>query len=258
MMTPAVLSDHFGDRLCRPLTTAEAARFSKISLFSVVFSNRSGSTLLADSLYRRGLPIPPQVEILDPELIVQVAVTEQKASVTDYFVDTIFGWTDQGVCGFKAGVDQLRWLEAIGLLERFKARRLIQICRSDKVAQAVSLFIARGTGQWHHAMQARRRPDDIAYSAAGIREALATIERMDADIQSYAACMQLPIHRLDYESLVTNPQQVLDECCQFLEWDSGSARVRGNAVPPLKSQYTALNAEFAARFIREERARNQG
>ncbi|WP_439100617.1 Stf0 family sulfotransferase [Congregibacter sp.] len=249
----SAISDYFGEQLLRPFTEVEQLSLAKTDVFGIAFSNRSGSTLLADLLYRRGLPIPPQVEILDPQLVQQVSKQEHKQTFTDYFVDTVLGWTDGNVCGFKFGVAQLDWLDNLGMLGQFKSLRLIHIFREDRVAQAVSLFVARMTGQWHHAMQAKLELKESDYSAEGIRNAYQTISNMESAISEYLAVHRPPVHHLSYEALLEDREEELQKCCDFLGWKGPPVnRAVENAVPPLISQHTHLNDYFAERFAREE------
>jgi LPS sulfotransferase NodH len=241
----------FDGKALRPLTEAEKSALANIGLFCVLFSNRSGSTLLCDSLYRRGLPIPPQVEILDPTLIEQVVREHKIPSFTDYFLSTILGWTRSGMVGFKAGASQLLWLEERAYLSCFSSLRLLAMRRRDKVAQAVSLYLAQQSGHWHSGMQPARPPADVPYDARKIQLALDTVSAMDCAIDDFANARGLPLLALEYEDLLARPQNLLSECCEFLDWREAPDPDFQPAVPSLKKQATALNEEYRRRFLAE-------
>lgn len=251
MTTKGPIGSVYGGEAFRPFTDAERAALAEIDLFCVLFSNRSGSTLLCDSLYRRGLPIPPQVEILDPSLIARVSAEAQLASFTDYFLSTVLGWASSGVVGFKAGASQLAWLDELGYLDCFRSLRLISISRRDKVGQAVSLYLAQQSGQWHSGMQSQRASADVPYDAARIRSALDAIATMETGIDDFARARELSVLAVVYEELLENPEEVLSRCCKHIAWTQAPDPDFRPAVPALKKQATALNDDYRKRFLAE-------
>ena len=235
----------------RPLADAERSALAGIDLFCVLFSNRSGSTLLCDSLYRRGLPIPPQVEILDPSLVAKVSQEAAIPTFTDYFVTAVLGWAKSGAVGFKAGAAQLAWLDELGYLGCFRSLRLLSTARRDKVAQAVSLYLAQQSGQWHAGMPASLAPEEVPYDAQGIAAALETVTGMDAAIRDFAQQSGAPLLELMYEDLLERPDEVLTHCATYLDWAQVPDADFQPAVPPLRRQATAINARFRQRFLAE-------
>ena len=242
----------FGNAPLRPLNATELAELGATDLFAIVFSNRSGSTLLADTLYRRGLPIPPQVEVLDVDLIEQQLTHENINSFSDYLMSTVLGWRRHNLCGFKLGPQQLLWLREIGVLEAFRSVRLLRTYRSDVVAQAVSLCIARQTGAWHSGMGGDRRADELAYDGSAIAIALKDIRAMEALCDRAVAMLRLPPYRIEYEALREDRDAVVRGCCEFLGWEHPPDPDFVPEVPALRTQRSEVNTVFADRFRAEE------
>ena len=53
------IADYFGQSMLRQMSAAERKRLAALDLFFIAFTNRCGSTLLAELLNQRGLGIPP-------------------------------------------------------------------------------------------------------------------------------------------------------------------------------------------------------
>lgn len=238
----------FGPIESRELTGDEAEFLASTRCFCVLFSNRSGSTLLSDSLFRRGLPIPPQVEIMDVDLMAEHI--SDYGTPLDYILGTLKGWASSGRVGLKVGIGQLAWLSNAGLIQRFAEFKIIRIRRVDVIAQAVSLFLARETGQWHSNM-APSQTHKPSYNEAAISAALNEIRLTETAIDDFINLHKPPALVLTYEALVEEPVAVLDRCCAFLEWDSDCPEKFGEGIAPLRRQADGVNASFSARYRHE-------
>lgn len=245
------LRSQFSGPALRELSEDERSALGDIHFGAIVFANRSGSTFLSDSLYRRGLPFPPQVEVLNADLVGRVCREEGKSSFTDYFLSTVLGWARYGLCGFKVGAQQLQWLQEAGLLGVFASTRVLRVRRRDRIAQAVSLFIARSTGSWHATMKIDRQPDEFDYDADAISQALQDIVTMEQDIDRVLRDRNLATLDVYYEDLVDSTGQVLARCADFLGWVRAVDPGFYPQVEPLTSQHTPRNTRFVERFRRE-------
>ena len=72
-----------------------------------------------------------------------------------------------GQVGFKISIGQLFDLTRTGLLKHFKSMKLLHSVRRDRLAQAVSHYIAKASGQWS-TTEASAPDQTVPYSAEDI------------------------------------------------------------------------------------------
>ena len=121
--------------------------------YVMAFSYRSGSTFVVGDLARSGLGRPT-------EYFQTPRYEESGLAVADYVLQTVATESVDGLFGCKIsweeGATLLRRLEAEGAVapgttldELFPDVRFLHLTRTDTLAQAVSWWRARHTGEWH-------------------------------------------------------------------------------------------------------------
>jgi trehalose 2-sulfotransferase len=239
---------YFGPAIFRDLSTDEIAQLAQLEIFFVMFTNRCGSTYLTELMHQVGFGIPPKAEIFNSDLLIAACRQHGIESFTQYFLQAVLGWQAQGQVGFKIGAQQLFWLTRTGLLAHFKSVRIVNAVRADKVAQAVSLFIARETGQWHSAMAKTGETAKIAYSRDDILQCLQSIHQGQALISYYAQVHNVCLLETSYENTLENPDREITRIAEFL----GAHHLAGSPVEPsaisISKQGNEDNRRLCARF----------
>lgn len=245
------IESYFGDALLRPLDDREVQLLAGIDLFFVAFSNRSGSTLLCELLYQSGLPIPPRAEIFNSESILPVCTEHGIPTFTDYFMQVVEGWHRGGSVGFKIGPRQLFWLSRSGLLNHFKHISIVNSLRTDRVAQAVSLYIARHTGQWQSNMEKQCDAAELSYSAEQIVRALRQITDDQSLVEYYAHLHEVARIEVVYEDMLAQPDGEVRRVLDFLALPVPlDLNVDLDAVN-IQRQSSSKNAELVQLFRRD-------
>ena len=254
----AGIERHFGERLLRPLSDEERDRCARLRVFCLLFSNRSGSTLLADTLFRAGFPIPPQVEPFNADLVIATACEHGMDSFVDYLLALVQNWPEHGWLGFKIGPRQFAWLARLGLLELFREVRVLTCGREDKLRQAVSLYVARATNSWHSGMPAGTDPDALPYCRETLLACLREVLESERLIEYLCALHGPERFATRYEGLLDDAPAVVAAAGRFLAIDpQPRARVDPVARPPLRRQSSSVNDRLLAQ-LREELALGAG
>lgn len=242
------IEQHFGDALSRPLSDKETQLLASLDIFFVAFSNRSGSTLLSEMLFQCEVAVPPKAEVFNSDSVIPVCVEHGIPTFTDYFLQVVGGWHKAGLVGFKIGPRQLFWLTRSGLLRHFNSVKVINSLRRDRVLQAVSLYIARHTGQWQSHMDTRADADAIAYSATEIAGALRQITDDQLLIEYYAQLHGIACLKIVYEDLLADSDHELRRALDFLDVAvPANFSADLNAVT-IERQWSAKNDELAQLF----------
>ena len=243
---------YFGDRLLRSLTAAEQARLGRLRLFCLLFSNRSGSTLLADTLYRAGFPIPPQVELFNADLVIDTAGDAGIDSFVDYLMAIADGWCDRGCLGFKIGPRQFAWFARLGLLAPFREVRVLTCDRQDKLRQAISLHLARQTDSWHSAMPPTRDRSAVGYRREVLLACLQEVLETERLIDYLCTLHGLSRLAVSYEDVVAHASTVVADVGEFLGIEVQPREAVDPAmVPPLEPQSGPVNEELLATLLEE-------
>ena len=242
---------YFGDACYRPLTAVEVKKLEALSLVVVAFTNRSGSTLLTSLLNQAGVGVPPRAEVFNSDSVTLVAKAHDIPSFTDYFLDVTLGWARDDVVAFKLGPRQLFWLTKVGLLSAMADVRLVNVVREDVIAQAVSLYLARVTGQWHSDMNAAVEASTIPYSHTGILDALQTISVDQYLIRYYSDLHGLHSRTVSYESLVQSPETTTRDVLHSLEIEVSPSNIIDVAAVAVRQQATDHNRQLVEKFRTE-------
>ena len=236
----------FGDQFQRELTSEEITELSSVTFCPILFGNRSGSNLLSDTLFRAGLGFPEHGEPLNVASVERISNRHNLETFTDYFLFLTRQWRRHNTVGFKISIGQLFDLTRTGLVSHFANIKLLHSVRRDKVAQAVSHYIAKASGNWSSKSEDLSQ-NDILYSAEDILRFLRRGARLQADFELYQT-----IHGFDgievwYEDLIRQPHDQVSTVAAFLGCpvDLTSLDVESAATRP---QTSALKEKFAARF----------
>lgn len=215
-------------------------------LLVLLFTNRSGSNLLAELLNGTGWTCGLD-EFLNAEVVAEATRASQYRSFPDYVAATVRRVAADGrLFGTKACVEQLMMLRRWGTLGMFRGLRLVAIARRDVLGQAISMSIAEQTKQWKSTMS--RRTDDVTYDPTFIDAFLDRIAQQDAARALAADVLGTPVHRVEYEALVEDPRPVVGSILSHL----GVKEEPLHLPPPvLQRQADTLNAEFRARYVGE-------
>jgi LPS sulfotransferase NodH len=135
------------------------------------------------------------------------------------------------------------------LFDFFHLQLFVQLTRSDRVAQAVSLVIAQQTSAWISFQPPTRQP---IYDAAAIAAALAGIDHQLDCWQRFFATRGIEPLLLSYDDLVADPavsvRRVL-ACCGL---PAADLPIHATLLP--QRQASPLNQAWAERFRAEQLA----
>lgn len=211
-------------------------------------TGRSGSHYLGHLLTETGALGSP-LEYLHPD---HIARWEKRLGVDD-FAGVLahlhrYRTSPTGWFGIKA-----HWRQQFGrfarepeMMAQLQIERYVSIRRRDRVAQAISMVMARQTKAWISFHKVRGEPE---YDGDAIRKAMAGL---DGEIQTWDRFFrQHDITPLivEYEDLLADPVATVDH---VLDW-FGVQRQPG-ATPLTQQparQANALNEEWKERFLRE-------
>ena len=224
--------------------------------FYVICSTpRCGSSLLARELWGSGACGAPHEYFNFFSVLLRYSARLGTASLHDYVRRVVALRTGpNGVFGFKAHLEHFLFFNALtGLAPQFQPMKYIVIDREDPVAQAVSLVMARHTGQWIAGQPAREAP---AYDRQVIAEALKELEEAGRSWRILLGQTGVEPLRVSYRALCAEPAATVAEVIEFLGVDRGETAPIGN-LPPVARQEDPLKAEWIARY-REEIAAEPG
>ncbi|HKG39287.1 MAG TPA: Stf0 family sulfotransferase [Conexibacter sp.] len=127
--------------------------------------------------------------------------------------------------------------------------RLVFVTRSDKVAQAVSLWRAVQTQRWRADADAPRRPHDAEYRFTAIDHLVSQLQADEAAWRAWFAT-HAPAEPLElsYEAIAADPRAAVGRVLDFC----GLPRV-AIPDPPLRHQRDARSREWGERYASERR-----
>ena len=199
---------------------------------------RTGSTLLFDGLMRTGVAGRPD-EYFDDRRWVQLAMMTRLGIVSDrtYFSQIVrMATTPNGVCGLRIHGHQVsalhekilcipelpeKWLERINFYEAlhigFTDLRFIWLRRKNRVAQAISLFLATRSRVWKKRLGSRAAEPVIDYDFAGIDRLVHRLEYQDLSWQRFFEDHGIQPLQLIYEDFIENYEETIRGVLNFLE-----------------------------------------
>jgi LPS sulfotransferase NodH len=141
-----------------------------------------------------------------------------------------------------------------GLPAFFPGLRYLWLQRENKVAQAISHYIAKQTGIWQasrNAAQPPGVPPDIEYDFLAIKELVSGAQAADAGWRAFLAGSEDRTLKLTYEELAADYAGVVARVLHFLGFP-----LSADDVPPpsFQKQADARSMEWEQRFRDEERS----
>jgi LPS sulfotransferase NodH len=208
--------------------------------YAIIAGARTGSTHLCDlltSTKKLGTP----AEYFNEHLIPSYEANFGQSELS--YIEKIpqFTASENGIVGIKLSeLGQL--LKAYRLNFAQKISRWIWLRREDKIAQAVSTYLAWETDIWDFSRLEQRPP--VLYSKQKIAKAYQHVLEEDALMEVFL--MGRPTLQISYEKDVcTEPNQTIEKILTFLEVG------KDNLAPILsgqKSMSTNINMEFIEQF----------
>lgn len=177
------------------------------------FTNRCGSTFVAAEASRHGFCGAPNshlnFELLNSDFVIEFCSERNLPTFAAYLgcmaarFRSPLGWLFT-----KASIDQLAWLARIGAIPASPPPVVVHVRRRNLVAQAVSVVIAKQTGQWTslHPGTAVEPVLDID----AVLEELAYVLRANAAAECYFALSGIEPVRFEYEAVLERPEQVAE------------------------------------------------
>lgn len=132
------------------------------------------------------------------------------------------------------------------LRDLLQVERYVVIRRQDRLAQAISLVMARQTKAWISFREAKREP---RYDADAIREAMATVEHQVQMWDAYFTQYGVTPLVVEYEELLTDAPGTVDRVLQWFEVEPQPGTTRPLQRPA--RQANAINQEWERRFLAE-------
>jgi trehalose 2-sulfotransferase len=215
----------------------------------IMFTSRTGSTFLAQEIERR-FAISPIHEALNLPQIKSRAARYSCPNAEATLKHMVRMSTVDGWFGFKAGPRALLVAEAIGLTPAyFTCMNFALLIRRDIVQQAVSLFRAKRSGQYHSTQKPKQQVRSRDYSYAGIMTALKSIQASTSMLFRCQAKLKRRPILLSYESFSDGDFSSVESKLYAVGLSARGGR------PPTRRAVDRLgddiNLDWARRFRRE-------
>lgn len=204
----------------------------QIRYLPIAMTPRSGSTAFCSCLEVAGLS--KQVgEVLNPrgpqqyfkELTGAESDLDMLQKCAQFSFDGYLSVFKVSALDFEAAVEKHPALPAI------LGNKWIYIDRDDKVAQGLSLFTAKKTGEWHRQVQndgESREARKISYDFAGIDAEVKRCEKETAYWESFFLENDLSPVRVSYEEFASDPdatvRRVMQELDLVLHFDNKTSK----------------------------------
>lgn len=226
--------------------------------YGILSAPRSGSTLLARGLFRTGLAGDPH-EYLNPAAITAYQAGQAggpaRLEVREYLRRIESRRTSpNGYFGIKAHYFHLARL---GATEKSRAQivqgflkgtdRLILITRRDKLAQAVSYYIAKASGRWTTEHE-KYLPPGVQHTwnfdPVAIGRCLQRTTADEAGWRNALAVAGLPYIEVVFEDLIASYQTTMEKVAAYLGIDIDMSR----DIPAVGPTTDACAADLRERF----------
>lgn len=241
-MTSGVYADQFDSR--HDFSHNQRATKTLIIASTV----RSGSHMLGHVLHATGAFGYP-LEYAQPK---NVSVWKKKLGVKDTQQTMekllVRRSSENGVFGIKVHYRHLDTLGGLtGLLQCFPDPHFVLLTRDDVMAQAVSLAIARQTGNW---ISGQNETDiEPEYRFSEIDDSLRRVVLANASWQYLLAANGLPTLPLRFSDVKNNTRQTIIDIARFMNVELDESRIP--STPVTKKQSKSLNQSWIARFQKE-------
>lgn len=218
-------------------------------LILIGFTNRSGSTLLADYM-RQSAMFVGLGESANHDFVLRQMQSRGLESYPDLIAQLAGAGGTRHLFGLKASWDQMAMLVRWNIPAMFSGLKVIHITRRDPLAQAISYSIAEQTDQWTSRQHANGQ--EPVFNVDVIDRIMREQQMQNVLIGLVAQVMGVPLHGVVYESLVADPAACLRGVLGFC----GVARPDWQPrAPGLSKQAGEVNARFRAAYLARARGR---
>ena len=216
-------------------------------LILIGFTNRSGSTLLAEYM-RQSTMFRGLGEFANHDFVLRQMQDRGLESYPDLIAQLAGGGRAQQLFGLKASWDQMAMLARWNIPAMFTGLKVVHITRRDPLAQAISYSIAEQTDQWTSHQQANGQ--EPIFSAGALDRIMREQQMQNVLIGLLAQAMGAPLHGAVYEGLHADPAACLRGVLAFC----GVPRPEWQPDPPgLRKQAGEANARFHAAYLAQAR-----
>ena len=176
-------------------------------LVVIAFTNRCGSTHLGQ-LLASAPDLYGFREDLNHNTVAKRAAALGVTDLTGYLRHIV----DLNACpgaafGLKASAEQLRLLRLTGIDRAFSNTTVIRIRRHDRVAQAVSLWMARRTWQWTSQQEAQDVP--LTYDHHELRRHLESVQEAESALDLALSVLPYPVLSVEHETLCAHTASMI-------------------------------------------------
>jgi LPS sulfotransferase NodH len=216
------------------------------SRFYVVCSTpRSGSTLLTRLLWRSGRMGAPHEYFNIQTVLFRMQLRFRSDSIHAYTDELLRRRTGpNGVFGFKLHQEHWHTFWYCGRFNVFRDLKYVRIRRRDRLAQAISLAIARQTGQWTSDVPAKAEP---RYDFNQTRRAMQDLDRMERGWDTELTARKVKPLELVYEDFRNDTDSGLRAVYDFVGVDPNEPATPV-PLPELERQTAPINREWTDRF----------
>jgi trehalose 2-sulfotransferase len=224
---------------------------SQVSVTFVCFSNRSGSNLLLDILEQLGCGCEPGDEFFNGETVANFQRDFNFQTFEEYLCFVLEIRKRPNGIFLKIGPHQLFWLANKGLINRYFSRsKFLLTKRHDKMAQAISLYIARKTGVYFSTHAPEDNEGAIEFDSKSALQSLWHVCNSDFLFEYFFAMHAIEPLEVIYENLESNMSETIAGVAQHVGFDlPPDWRERANlASARLKRQRQLANTDLMRQF----------
>lgn len=171
-------------------------------LVLLAFTNRSGSSLLADYM-RQSRMFLGMGEFSNHDFVRNQMAKRELENFPSLIWSLAAKAGPRQLFGLKVSWDQMAMLARWNIPAMFTGLKIVHITRSDPLAQAISYSIADQTRQWTSIQQASAQTP--VFNAEDIDRIMREQQTQDALIRVVAQAMDAPPYGVVYEGLCANP-----------------------------------------------------
>ncbi|MCU7556109.1 Stf0 family sulfotransferase [Alteromonas sp. ASW11-19] len=209
---------------------------------------RSGSHMLGHALHATGAFGFP-LEYAHPKNLAEwqkrFGVTNSEAAFEQLLKTRT---SENGVFGIKIHYRHLNTLGGLkGLLSRFPDPHFVLLTRDDLVAQAVSLSIARQTGNWISGQADNNKP--VTYSYNDIADSMRRVILDNASWQYLLAANGVKSLAMQFSEVQSNTRHAITRIADFMNVEIDPQTVP--TTPVTQAQKNSVNQTWIERFIEE-------
>ncbi len=216
--------------------------------YMIASTPRSGSTLLAQHLWRSGIMGAPHEYFGFYSTMLTLVARLRPDNLEDYLTTLLpLRTTANGVFGLKTHYDHLQFMMLSGILTRFGKMHVVYIERRDHMAQAVSQARALRTGQWNSLYTTAKA--EPVYNPDTIRWCIKHLDGQRRGWQSFFEQHKISPIRIDYDLLAADPAGIASQVIAKI--GPPASPVTAVDLPAIERQADDINAEWIARFKRD-------